>query len=229
MQSQSSNRHSASIRGRPIHVLLVNDHPAVRYGIRRLIADQPDMVTVAEHSNASGDTRDVAAWADVAVIDYHLGDRDGLWLTQQIKRHPSPPPVLIYSAFADEALAIAAIVAGADGLLPKTALAEELTVAIRRVFHGRQYFPAIPQSIAAALCSRLDPGDQAIFSMLTHGAPPAEISARLALTPGELEARRHLMLRAIAPKTTRDRVVDAARSPLDYDRPRRRPRYSAAG
>jgi two-component system response regulator DevR len=213
----------------PIHVLLVEDHPAVRHGIRQLIGDQPDMVLIAEHGSASADTRDVARWADVAVIDYHLGDRDGLWLTQQIKRRAAAPRVLIYSAFADEGLALAAIVAGADGLLPKTALGEELGVAIRRLFHGHQYLPAIPRSLSDAMCARLDPADRAIFSMLLHGVPAAEIGARLGLGPDELEPRRELMLRALAPRTTRNRVLEAARSPLDFDRPRRRLRYRRAG
>ena len=58
--------------------------------------------------------------------------------------------------------------------------------------------------------------------MLIHGVPPAEIRAeRLGLAPVELEARRGSILHAIAPRTTRTRVLDAARAPLDYDRPRR--------
>lgn len=213
----------------PIHVLLVDDHPAVRHGVRQLIAAQPDMVTVAEHSSASHDTCAVARWADVAVIDYHLGGRDGLWLTRQIKQRPSPPPVLIYSAFADTVLAVAAVVAGADGLLPKTTLVEELTVAIRRLANGGQYLPGIPESITAALGSRLERGDQAIFSMLIHGIAPQEICARLGIAPAELETRRQLILRAIAPKPTRPTVPHAVQPPLDYERPRRRRRYPAAG
>jgi DNA-binding NarL/FixJ family response regulator len=209
----------------PISVLLVDDHPAVRHGVRQLISDQPDMVTIAEHSSASADTCDVSRWADVAVVDYHLGDRNGLWLTAQIKRRPSPPAVLIYSAFADSALAVAAVVAGADGLLAKTALADELPIAIRRLVHGHQYHPAIPASIVHALGSRLEPDDSTIFSMLIHGVAPSEIGSRLGITPGELEARRQLILRAIAPKAARSL---APASPLDYDRPRRRPRYSTA-
>ena len=148
------------------------------------------MVLIAEHGSASRDTSDVARWADVAVIDYHLGDRDGLWLTRQIKQRPCPPPVLIYSAFADSALAVAAIVAGADGVLPKTTLAEELTIAIRRLVHRSQYFPAIPASITAALSSRLTALDQAIFSMLIHGVRPGEISTRLALSRRGMSAGR---------------------------------------
>jgi DNA-binding NarL/FixJ family response regulator len=209
----------------PIHVLLVDDHPAVRHGVRQLIADQPDMVMIAEHGSASRDTSEVARWADVAVIDYHLGDRDGLWLTRQIKQRPDAPPVLIYSAFADTALAVAAIVAGADGLLPKATLGEELTIAVRRLVHGRQYFPAIPTSIAAALSARLAPHDQAILSMLIHGVGAGEIAARLGMTPGELEARRQLIVRAIAPKGSRAGVPSGSGMVLDYDRPLRRARY----
>ncbi|HJS94290.1 MAG TPA: response regulator transcription factor [Solirubrobacteraceae bacterium] len=225
MQTTVTPQSETTFQDAPIHVLLVDDHPAVRHGIRQLIGDQPDMVMVAEHSGASHDTSEVARWADVAVVDYHLGDRDGLWLTGQIKQRPDAPPVLIYSAFADSALAVAAIVAGADGLLPKATLGEELTIAVRRLVHGRQYFPAIPASVAAALSARLAPADQAIVSMLIHGTPADEIASRLEITPGELETRRQLIVRAIAPKGARAGVPPGSGLVLDYDRPLRRRRY----
>jgi DNA-binding NarL/FixJ family response regulator len=214
--------------GRPIHVLLVDDHPAVRHGIRQLLTTQGDLDMVAETGSASVATSELARWTDIAVIDYYLGGRDGLWLTQQIKRRPSAPPVLIYSAFADATLAAAAIVAGADGLLAKTALTEELCIAIRRLFHGRQYFPAIPGSIAGALRSRLDAADQAIFSMMLHGAGPGEIRSLLGLTAADLEERRQVILCAIAPCTARSGRTVPPHAPLDYQRPRRRRRYPAA-
>lgn len=218
-----------SRHGRTIQVMVVDDHPSIRYGVRRLIAAQPDMVTIADSGSASDATSELARWADVAVVDYRLGVRDGLWLAQQIKQRESPPSVLIYSAFADAALAVAAIVAGADGLLSKTALAEELCDAIRRLFHGRQYFPAIPNSLAGVLRSRLQPRDQAIFTMLIHGIGPTDISSRLGMTRSDLEARRQVILQAIAPKAARARVPGAGGSPLDYERSSRRQRYPAAG
>jgi DNA-binding NarL/FixJ family response regulator len=209
---------------------VVEDHPAVRYGIRRLIAEQPDLVTIAEAGSASEATSALGRWVDVAVIDYHLGDGDGLSLAQQIKQRQWPPAVLIYSAFADLVLAVAAIVAGADGLLSKAALTEELPIAIRRLSGGREHFPAVPQSVAVALSSRLDPRDQAIFSMLLHGVAPMNISSQLGLAPRELEARRRQIVRAIAPGAAHfSSLSGAERKPLDYERARRRPRYPAAG
>jgi DNA-binding NarL/FixJ family response regulator len=225
MDTALSPQSETTLQDAPIHVLLVDDHPAVRHGIRQLIADQPDMVMIAEHISASRDTSEVARWADVAVVDYHLGDRDGLWLTGQIKQQPGAPPVLIYSAFADTALAVAAIVAGADGLLPKATLGEELTIAVRRLVNGRQYFPAIPAPVAAALSARLEPDNQAILSMLVHGVPAGEIASRLEMPAGELEARRQLIVRAIAPNGARPGVPPGSGLVLDYDRPLRRQRY----
>jgi DNA-binding NarL/FixJ family response regulator len=204
-------------------VLLVDDHPAVRHGIRQLLAAQGDLDIVAEASSASGVTSELARWVDVAVIDYHLGDRDGLWLTHRIKQLPSPPPVLIYSAFADPRLAAAAIIAGADGLLRKSAVAAELYIAIRRLLHGRSYFPAIPKGVDAALRARLGPRDRAIYSMLIHEMAPTEVADRLGITPAELQERRRAIVGAIAPNGAATSLTARARAPLDYRR--RRGRY----
>jgi DNA-binding NarL/FixJ family response regulator len=194
--------------------------------VGRLITDQPDITAIEEASSASEATSELARWVDVAVIDYHLGDRDGLWLAQEIKERASPPAVLIYSGFADVELTVAAIVAGADGLLSKAALPEELPIAIRRLARGRQHFPAVPRLIATLLRSRLDPRDQAIFSMLVHGVAPAEISKRLRLAASELRARRRDIVQAIAPSPKRSTVPAV---PLDYERSRRRRRYRNTG
>jgi DNA-binding NarL/FixJ family response regulator len=215
--------------GLPIHVLVVDDHAAVRYGIRQMLHTQDDLITIAETGSACEATSELARWSDVAVIDYHLREHDGLWLTEQIKQRPRPPRVLIYSAFADAMLVVAAIVAGADGVLSKTALGEELCVAVRRLFGGRQYFPAPPQSVVAALRARLERRDQAVLTMLIHGLSAADIGSRLGMTTDELDARRRVMVRAIAPKASRAHLVGRSAAPLDYDRVRRRHRYRAAG
>jgi DNA-binding NarL/FixJ family response regulator len=233
MQIQTANtsvlRHRAFRRsaGLPIHVLLVDDHPAVRRGIKLLISEQPDLTTIGEAADAFEAAGEAARWADVAVIDYHLGGRDGLWLARQLRRRPRPPRVLIYSACADHALTVAAIIAGADGLLSKTALDQELCAAIRRLASGRQHFPDVPGSLTRGLRAHLGRRDQAIFDMLLHGIPAQDVVARLGIDSALLEVRREAILEAIAPKAGRP-SIPRARAPLDYDRPRRRRRGRAA-
>ncbi len=212
-----------------IRVLLVDDHPAVRLGARKLIEDQPDMRVVAEARGAGEALDRLHDHIDVAIVDYHLGEgRDGLWLTTQLKRRDPATRVLVYSAFADGALAVAAMIAGADGLLGKHELGQELCRAIRRLGADRHRLPAITQSVAQAMRSRQEPRDQAIFGMLLHGIAPDTIAERLAITDDELHARRSVMLASLKPARTPSAMPGGARSPLDYERPKRRASRRAA-
>jgi DNA-binding NarL/FixJ family response regulator len=205
-----------------IQVLLVDDHPAVRVGARQLLDEQPDMAVIGEASSAEQALRLRDLAFDVAVVDYHLGNgQDGLWLTAELKRMEHPPRVLVYSAFADNALAVIALIAGADGLLDKGELGEGLCLAIRRLARGHQHLPALSSPLVHALRSRLAPRDQAIFGMLLHGIQPKTIAERLGITRDELSLRRSIILRSLRPAPS----VRARRSrtggPLDYERPRR--------
>jgi DNA-binding NarL/FixJ family response regulator len=210
-----------------IRVILVDDHPAVRVGAQELIADQPDMRVVAQARSAEEALRQLGQHdtaVDVAVVDYHLREgRDGLWLAAELARNGPPPRVLIYSAFADGTLAVLAPVAGADGLLGKHELGDELCRAIRRLARGQEHLPAPPRSIAHVLGSRLEPHDQPIFKMLLHGVAREVIVERLGVTPQELHARRSIILGALNPARAAVAVPPSAQTPLDYERRSRRP------
>jgi len=209
-----------------IRVLLVDDHPAVRVGAQELIDDEPDLRVVAQARSAEEALRQLGQHdtaVDVAVVDYHLREgRDGLWLTAELTRNGPPPRVLIYSAFADGTLAVLAPVAGADGLLGKHELGDELCRAIRRLARGQQHLPATPRSIEHVLDSRLEPQDQPIFKMLLHGVERGVIVERLGVTPQDLHARRSIILGALNPARAAGAVPPSAQAPLDYELRRRR-------
>src|SRR5947209_4260492 len=121
-------------RDTPARVLIVDDHPAVRAGLVAALADEADLDPVAAVADAGG----AAAAArrllpDVAIVDFRLPGRDGLSLTIELKRLPRPPGIVLYSAFADSRLGVAAAVAGADALVKKSSSLEELRWTIRRV------------------------------------------------------------------------------------------------
>jgi DNA-binding NarL/FixJ family response regulator len=97
---------------------------------------------------------------DVAVVDYHLGGRNGLWVSRRLKQLAEPPRVIVYSAFANDHLATCCVIAGADGVLNKGGLGSELCDAVRSVAHGRRLFGKVSQPMADMLRRRLDDSEQ---------------------------------------------------------------------
>jgi two-component system, NarL family, response regulator DevR len=182
----------------PIRCLLVDDHPAVRVGLRELLAAEPgfevlDALATAEAAVAFAERTRV----DVAIVDYQLGGRSGLWVSRKLKRLPHPPAVLIYSAFSDYLLAAACVVAQADGLVSKAALGSDLCDRIREAARGVTRLPLVPPALADSMRRRLDPEEQSIFGLLQAGIATEEIARTLNLGHGELEARLWTMLRKL--------------------------------
>jgi DNA-binding NarL/FixJ family response regulator len=178
-----------------LRLIVVDDHPAVRRGLQGLLEDQIDFRVIRAVSSAE-EAISVSKQhrIDVAVIDYQLGARNGLWLTRRLKRAPNPPGALIYSAYCDGLLSAAAVVAEADALVSKGALGSELCDAIRDVADGRRRLPIMPAYVAQLMRRRLDEQEQTIFGMLVAGIPFAEIAEMLSLSSVALESRLGEML-----------------------------------
>jgi DNA-binding NarL/FixJ family response regulator len=178
-----------------LRVLVVDDHPAIRLGLLQLLDDQPDFDVVHAASSAE-EARSLAERepVDVAVVDYQLGSRSGLWLTRMLKRLEPAPSVVMYSAFSDGPLAAACVVAGADGLVSKGGAGAELCHAIRVVARGQSRLPLVPPTLAGALRRRLGSDEQAIFGMLLAGIDPDEIATTLGISAQSLDSRRWAML-----------------------------------
>ena len=189
-------------------MLVVDDHPAVLNGLVGALRSEPGLVPVAIATATAGALRQVARMRpDVVLVDYHLGDEDGLRLCHELKLLRSPPAVVIYSAFAGTDLRLAASVAGADGLLDKGAPLEDLYATIRAVAKGAQAMPPLRPAVAEASVARLDPEDLPILGMRMDGVAFDEIAAVLRLDKGELSRRVRAMLRRLAaPLDTRVRA-----------------------
>ena len=134
---------------------------------------------------------------DVAIVDYDLPDEDGLSLCCRLKRLPAPPRVLILSAFADDALAVMAVIAGADGVMSKASSAN-LHKTVAALAAGERLVPEISPLVLEAIGSKLDAEDLSILGMLIHGIPAADIAATLKDEPARLTARRRAMLERLA-------------------------------
>jgi DNA-binding NarL/FixJ family response regulator len=180
-----------------IRVLVVDDHPAVRTGLLAMLADEPGIEPAGAAASA-GDAHQ--AWLasderpDVVLVDYHLPDEDGLSLCLWLKSAERAPAVVIYSAFADDALSLPAMVAGADGLVGKSTDPAEVSDVLRAVARGERRLPTVSPQVDGDLGARLAPEDLPILGMLRHGVPAHEVAATLGIDGRELATRRWAML-----------------------------------
>jgi DNA-binding NarL/FixJ family response regulator len=123
----------------PVTVLIVDDHPIVRTGLRALLEDRPDIKVVGEA--ASGDEAIALAahlGPDVVLCDLRLGDGlDGVQTTAKLRSHVPAPAVVILTTFDRDVEIIDAIEAGAAGYLLKDVSPETIVTAVRDAAAGR--------------------------------------------------------------------------------------------
>jgi DNA-binding NarL/FixJ family response regulator len=150
-----------------IHVALLDDHPAIHAGLRRLIEHEPDLLIVGAAPNAPELARQMGEQrADVLVLDDDLERSDGLSHCRRIKDRPHASAVIIYSAFASHALALVARVAHADAVVDKNEPVSSLLEAIRLVAAGETVLPAIPRDAYETATARLADDDLPVLAML---------------------------------------------------------------
>jgi len=143
-----------------IRVLLVDDDAEVRESLRLIVESEPDMVVVAEV--ATGERAVASARSlrvDVAVVDVQMPGIDGIETTTRLRALPTPPSVLVLTAFAPGEATFGALEAGAAGFLLKSFRPHELPAAVRDVAAGRQVLaPDVTAAVVAeAVRARREP------------------------------------------------------------------------
>ena len=182
-----------------IRVLIVDDHPAMRTGLKSLLTREPGIVVCGVASSAREALDSLTTAPDVIVLDYHLTEEDGLTLCLRLKDRRDSPRVLVYSAHSHEGLALPARLAGADGVLDKGAPAEDLLRGIRGVNRGDAVFPRpVPEMLEIGQ-QRLQSDDLPLLGMLAGGASRAEVSRVMRMNAAELGTRLTRMVDLLKP------------------------------
>ncbi|MFF4888393.1 response regulator [Micromonospora chersina] len=181
----------------PIRVMIVDDHPVVRAGLRATLSGDPSLEVVgvassgAEAVAAAGNT-----CPDVVLMDLNLGRGiDGAEATRQLAALRHPPRVLVLTAYESEADILRAIEAGATGYLLKDAEPAELVAAIHTAATGET---VLAPSVATRLVSRVRAPQRAltrretqILQKVAEGAANSTIAKDLFIT--EATVKSHLV------------------------------------
>jgi DNA-binding NarL/FixJ family response regulator len=219
-QTHGQEATAAAGSTRPqVRLMVLDDHPAVRMGLVQLLEAQPDFDVCAVCINAEAAIAQATAQEiDVAVVDYQLPGRNGLWICRRLKRLARPPAVVVFSAFADHRLAACCAVAQADAVLNKGVLGSELCDAIRSVARGRRLLPKVPRPFADTLRAKLAEPEQLLFGMMLSAIPRKEIRRALRISEHELDARAEAMLRTLEALPGEAAHAGRRRGGLDLDR-----------
>ncbi|MBB1243946.1 response regulator transcription factor [Streptomyces durbertensis] len=179
---------------RPIRILIADDHPVVRAGLRAILELEHDFEVVADVPTAEeAVTLAAETPLDVVLMDLQFGDRMlGSEATAKITAVAGAPRVLILTTFGTDADIVAAIEAGATGYLLKDAPTEELTAALRTAAAGKS---AIAPTVALRLMDRvrqpnavLSRRETEVLQLVAEGLSNVAIAKRLFLSQATVKS-----------------------------------------
>ncbi len=199
-----------------IRVLIADDHPIVRQGLRQILSEISDMAVAGEAVNGQEALDQVRAggW-DVLVLDITMPDRSGLDILRELKHQQPDLPVLVLSIHAEEQFAVRLLKAGASGYLTKENAPDELVKAIRKVVDGGKY---ISQSLAESLAFSLDVASDGprhetlsdrefqVLQLVASGKTLTEIAEELSLSAKTVSTYRSRLLEKMNLKTNAEIV-----------------------
>jgi DNA-binding NarL/FixJ family response regulator len=178
----------------PIRLLLADDHPVVRAGLRAVLETEPGLVVVAEAATAEAAVARAAEGdIDVVLMDLQFGaGMNGAEATAAITARPGGPRVLVVTTYDTDADTLPAIEAGATGYLLKDALPEDLAAAVRTAAAGRT---TLAPTVADRLMNRLrTPGtaltrrEIEVLTLVADGLSNQALARRLHLTEGTVKS-----------------------------------------
>lgn len=205
-------------------VLLIDDHAAMRRGIKMILQDEFADAEVSEAADSRAAMELVRQGPlDIALCDINLPGRNGIDLLKEIKVAQPNLPVLMLSMHPEEEYALRALKAGASGYLTKNSEPEEMLTAIRAALAGRKYITArLAEQLAAAFTQpadkkpheRLSDREFEVFRMLASGKEVKEVAGDLGLSAKTISTHRENILRKTQLKNNAAMTVYAVRNGL---------------
>jgi DNA-binding NarL/FixJ family response regulator len=207
----SKNSACATARHSVRRVLIVDDQPVVRQGVRQVLEDTDDLIVCGE-VDAAGNARSAIEQMkpDILICDISLGRVDGIDLVRYLRSHYPGLPILVLSALDETVYAERMLALGASGYIMKQAPMETFLMSLRRVLDGQVY---VSETISSKMLSRLASGDSSvsadpldrlsnrelqILRLIGSGAGTREIAQLLHLSVKTIESHRQRIKRKLS-------------------------------
>ena len=207
-----------------LHVILCDDHPIFREGLKKILLPYSDIKVDAEAGSGVELMEKVKGKrCDVIILDISLQDMNGLDVMKALQASGNKAAVLILSMHPEEHYALRALKAGASGYLQKESVPEELVDAVRKIARGGKY---VTPSLAERLAFQLEPDTEKaphellsdreyqVLCLLASGKGVKEIASELAVSPPTVATYRSRILTKLNLVTTVDLVRYALRNGL---------------
>ncbi|MGW2420826.1 response regulator [Streptomyces sp. NPDC001709] len=211
----------------PVTVLLVDDEPLVRAGLRAVLEAQPDIEVVGEAADGAAVVPLVRQLRpDVVAMDVRMPLLDGIEATRVVLRTVADPPkILVVTTFEDDEYVYEALRAGADGFLLKRARPAEIVHAVRLVAEGESLlFPASVRRLAARYGdgdrparavlerARMTEREAEVLRLMARGLSNAEIAARLVVGGETVKSHVSAVLAKLGARDRTQAVIAAYES-----------------
>lgn len=178
-------------RPQTITILIADDHPVVREGLRALLSRRPDLKVVAEAASGRQAVEESARHLpDVALLDLRMPDGDAVEAMAAMRECSPTTRVIVLTSFGGEEDVFRALRAGAKAYLLKDVPREQLLECIRAVYDGRSWLaPAAAAKLASRLTAKpLSPRERDVLRLLVGGKSNKEIGAALGVAEGTVKA-----------------------------------------
>ena len=194
----------------PARILLADDHPLVRHGVRAILDGQPDLRVVAEAGDGAQAVQQVREQPiDLAILDVAMPQLTGLQAALQISRLQHPPKILMLSMHDNEQYFFESLRVGASGYVLKSVADRDLVSACRDALSGKSFlYPGTERGLVRDYLERLrrgeplpraalTPREDQVVKLIAEGQSSREIARSLTISVNTVERHRENILQKL--------------------------------
>lgn len=196
-----------------VKIVIIDDHPSVRYGIKSILSKEPGFNVIAEYENAASFLAEkFTTTPDIIILDISLPDASGISIIEKTQRNLPESKIIMLSMYCRADYIFQAIQKGVSGYVTKETPPENLILGIHQVMRDEYYFDRQAMSLIINRLSekplkvfnhsdgnynRLTAREQEILRLLAQGFTPQEIAEKLCISKRTIENYRTNILKKL--------------------------------